>query len=254
MREVFDKQGWIWASGVVPRAVVLREDEALREEIGGCSAPLLRVLTSRREPHERNAAGFITNAVIHPGRLDADAFPKVHGIEGRMLDESKLLSVIASLLDGPPALLQSGWWQSTRGTPMHRDVHPVDPTSPMVGVWIALEDITLESGPLAVLDGSHQLDRTDPSFAAYLDASETAYRHQYLDRRLPTADESTRVQALLAAAIADKDLSTRAFPVPAGDAIFWSSQTVHGSLPPTPGAPSRSSMLMHFVLAESVGL
>lgn len=230
--------------GLVPRDTCARLHAALTDGVASVEEPLLRVFTSREEPHRTNASGHIVNAVMHPGRLD---IPGVHGLEQDLFRDTELVPIVRRLLGDAPQLLQSAWWQSSEGTALHRDAHPTDATAPMIGAWIALEDIAFEAGPFLVVDGTHRLTEADPEFGAYLTKARASYERQYVDRA-PDLAMAHEADVLLAAFLARRAFDRVAFPVPAGDVILWDKDVLHGSLRPAPGGPSRSSLLMHFVI------
>lgn len=249
-RDHYIERGWAWHRNLVDASDAADIGSDLMRELGAHEGPLLRVLTSRDEPHRRDASGRITNPVIHPGRLDSDLFPACHGVEQRLFDVGPVVAWAAELMGEPVALLQSGWWPSSVGTPWHRDTNPIDASAPMLGMWVALEDIVRDAGPFVVFDGSHRLSGGE--VGPLMTASDALYRRQYVDHEALDAHEVARVHAGLTAALAASGSGPVMALLRCGDAIVWDARAVHGSETPRPGPATRNSLLLHFVPLRSV--
>lgn len=153
----------------------------------------------------------------------------------------KLSQAIRRLVFSPPIAeaLQAStgiqrWvnWQTmlfdrSVGTELHLDTWFLDtePRGHLLGIWIALEDITPESGPFLIFPRSQNLPV----------ATEMAGLAQLSDR---TAQLRT---ALRDAAIDPQPLLLRK-----GDLVLWNSLVAHGSELPTTGGATRKSVTAHF--------
>lgn len=127
-----------------------------------------------------------------------------------------------------------------------------EPSYSMAGVWIALEDIAEDAGPLFYVQGSHNwpflrsedLVRTRPDLAA----------RRAAERDLAPADRAALAQELGAAWTHDflKMKADRATPdvplhIKAGDVVVWHSLLAHGGSPRLNQARSRHSVVFHYI-------
>jgi len=94
------------------------------------------------------------------------------------------------------------------------------PSGLMCGVWVALEDVTIENGPLYYYRGSHKLPPVGPAEVGLsLSSSDQSWTEnvvkysQYLEKTLPNLE-------------LQKDI----FLCKKGEAIIWASNLIHGSL------------------------
>lgn len=121
---------------------------------------------------------------------------------------------------------------------LHQDtcVFHVFPRDFMMGVWIACEDITHESGPLEYYPGSHRA----PLFAEFTNYPQT-------NRRTSGPEQSQRYDEYvvnLAKSFAKHELLVRK-----GDVMFWHPMLVHGGCPRIDRQATRKSFVLH-VMAE----
>jgi len=100
----------------------------------------------QRQDAVRKLSGFVN----FDGRLEALAYhPKLMGILRTLLGDEPVLFQDMALLK-PPRL--------GREKPWHQDLSyfNYDPTSRVVGVWIALDEATVENGCMQLLPGRHR--------------------------------------------------------------------------------------------------
>jgi ectoine hydroxylase-related dioxygenase (phytanoyl-CoA dioxygenase family) len=103
----------------------------------------------------------------------------------------------------------------------------------MCGVWIALEDIRPEAGPLAYLKGSHKLPVLSMRDAG-VNAAEPSY-DDYASTYVP------RFDALMAAA----QLPLERAVIPKGWAFVWAANLAHGGSPIQDPQATRRSLVVH---------
>lgn len=104
------------------------------------------------------------------------------------------------------------------------------PAGYMAGVWVALEDIDEDSGPLVYYPGSHKL----PFYGMHdldLEPGFDNYNHY-----------EQRIQAL----IAEHGLQPEFGVVPKGTAIIWHANVLHGGAPQKDRSRSRHSQVTHY--------
>ncbi|MCA9567417.1 MAG: hypothetical protein KC656_06220, partial [Myxococcales bacterium] len=108
----FREQGWTRAA-ILPPATCLEVRRTFLAEVKPWTGPLLRQLTSRAEPHALSVDGYVTNPVANPHRT---GFPAFSTVETTVMRACPLVEVVETLLDGPAAMLQSAYYESSRGT------------------------------------------------------------------------------------------------------------------------------------------
>jgi len=182
--------------------------------------------------------------VLHT--LPADRFPGSTGALHELLSDTDLLDLLGQAL-GPPALTQATWVHSTDGTALHHDPHPFEPGAPILGVWIALENITPGAGPFVVVPGSLDLDPAAPDVVAWRQAAARAAHAQFHARTDPTGAAGARAAERLSQVLHARDLHPEPLLPRAGDVLLWRGDLVHGSRAPDPGPQTRQSLLLHVV-------
>lgn len=119
--------------------------------------------------------------------------------------------------------------------PKHSDaIHfHSDPPLFMCGVWIALEDVTLDAGPLVYWPGSHKMPVL-------------TMRGAGLNRPDPEPADYDRVyQPALDARIAASGIAPEHALVRKGQAFVWAANLVHGGAPITREGAARRSLVVH---------
>jgi len=125
-----------------------------------------------------------------------------------------------------------------RGT--QQDLHSdamhfhTDPPLFMAGVWIALEDIRPDSGPLTYVPGSHRLPVL-------------TMRGAGVDSAHPTRDDYNRAYTpALKAQIEAAGLKPAEVTPKAGEAVVWAANLAHGGAPIANPDATRRSLVVHF--------
>lgn len=111
------------------------------------------------------------------------------------------------------------------------------PAKFMCGVWVALEDITDENGPLFYYPGSHRLP--EYNFSQIRDnAKATSYENykEYED----FIEEIVKVN----------HYEKKVFHAKKGDALIWSSNILHGGSPVLKEGSSRWSQVTHYFFKD----
>lgn len=106
----------------------------------------------------------------------------------------------------------------------------------MCGVWVALEDITGENGPLFYYPGSHQLPEYD-----FYDLGVKAEPPDY-----PGYEKA------IAALMQARGFKREELRVKRGTALIWSSNIVHGGMPITREGSTRHSQVTHYYFDRCV--
>lgn len=242
----FLREGWTSVRLVAP-AICRSVRQAFVDEVKPYPGTLLRQLTSRDEPHTWSRDGHMTNPVVNPHLLAR--FPAFCTVEQQVMRTAPLLDVVQTLLDAPAAMLQSAYYESSRGTKTHLDFNPLDRDQPMLGVWIALEDIPEGAGRFYLYPRSHTLPDT-PDLRRFAELAWSSYRSTFIELDLDRAEDEA--QALSRLLVDTHDLHRVTPALREGEALFWDRRVLHGSHVPVPGGGTRNSLLFHFVEAALV--
>jgi phytanoyl-CoA hydroxylase len=121
---------------------------------------------------------------------------------------------------------------------LHQDtcVFHIFPRNFMMGVWIACEDITHESGPLEYYPGSNRT----PLFAEFSNYPQT-------NRRTSDPEQSKRYDEYVAKLA--KSFQKHELLIRKGDVMFWHPMLIHGGCPRLDRLATRKSFVLH-VIAE----
>ena len=242
----FLRDGWARVP-LLDRELAASLRQVWLDEVRPYEGPLLRQLTSVPEVHRFSIDGHVVNPVVNPHRLDV--FPRFAQLERTVMGAVPLLELVEAFLGGPAAMLQSAYYESSQGTLTHLDFNPIDRDAPMLGVWIALEDIGPEAGRFHLYPGSQRLPE-DARLERFAELAWASYRQAFVD--LDPAESEAEAQELLTGILADHALERVAPDLRAGEAVFWTNRILHGSAVPRPGGGTRHSLLLHFVARELV--
>ncbi|WP_338845443.1 phytanoyl-CoA dioxygenase family protein [Massilia sp. W12] len=125
---------------------------------------------------------------------------------------------------------------------LHSDVvhfHSV-PERFMCGVWVALEDITLDNGPLFYYPGSHAWP---------------VYTNEHIGRclsTLPQRPDQRPFEAMWQALVDAHGVQPQQFLAKKGQALIWAANLLHGGSPHLNRALSRWSQVTHYFFEDCV--
>lgn len=111
------------------------------------------------------------------------------------------------------------------------------PSKFMCGVWVALEDITKENGPLFYYPGSHRLP--EYNFSQIIDNAKSTTYEDYSDYE-DFIEEIVKVSPY----------ERKVFTAKKGDALVWSSNILHGGMPVLKTGSSRWSQVTHYFFKD----
>ena len=109
------------------------------------------------------------------------------------------------------------------------------PQNNIIAVWVALEDITADSGPIHYYPSSHRLPLV---LNANFDNIGTAFRNGKKDY----CDYEDKIEQI----IAEKQLKKEIFLPKKGDVLIWHANLIHGGEPIQNPKSSRKSMVFHY--------
>ena len=158
-------------------------------------------------------------------------------------NDKGLKELLSVLIDGEAVLFQSinfltGSEQHTHSDSIHMTTYPL---GGLLGVWIALEDITEENGPLHYYPGSHRLPY-------YLNAD---YQNEGSTWKLGSKSYS-EYEDMVAKKIKENGIQKTKFLAKKGDLLIWHANLFHGGEPHQNKLHSRKSMVYHYFKAGSV--
>ena len=145
----------------------------------------------------------------------------------------------ASLILGEPAIAtQSLYFEFGSQQMLHRDstVVPTPEFGRLVAAWVALEDITEESGPLAYVPGSQKFP-----FRSLHGDQEYVY-----DPSRHTAAEVEGAVRFYDEELKRSGLPTHHFLAKRGEVLVWHSALMHGGAPPSSPERTRKSYVIHY--------
>ncbi|MCZ4222897.1 phytanoyl-CoA dioxygenase family protein [Pedobacter rhodius] len=111
------------------------------------------------------------------------------------------------------------------------------PAKFMCGVWVALEDVTNENGPLFYYPGSHRLP--EYNFSQIKESSKSTSYNDYIDYE-DFIEEIVKVSPI----------EKKIFHAKKGDALIWSSNILHGGSPVLNDASTRWSQVTHYFFKD----
>lgn len=158
--------------------------------------------------------------------------------EIKQLVNNKALTDILDLLMGRPAeLFQSVNFLRGSEDPAHSDfIHmSTYPYGYLLAVWIALEDIDMENGPLFYYPGSHKLP--------YIMNSQ--YDHGGTRWLLGKANKKNYAAAVQKV-IEEHQFQKMIFTASKGDVLIWHANLLHGGEKVVDPSRTRKSMVMHY--------
>lgn len=148
-----------------------------------------------------------------------------------------IFDYVERILGQPAVATQSLYFEFGSQQPLHRDPVFVQtkPASHLVAAWVALEDISPDSGPLVYVPGSHRLPyyQMGPGDHRF-DAS----RHG--DRESNAMAEFDRGQ------IAAHGLPAESLVCRRGEVLLWHSSLLHGGSAVADPSRTRNSFVVHF--------
>jgi len=107
----------------------------------------------------------------------------------------------------------------------------------MCGVWVALEDITEEKGPVFYFPGSHRLPEYD--FSLIKTDSRTSSYSDYIE-----------YEDFIEKIVDANKFEKKKFLAKKGDVLIWSSNIIHGGSPVTKEGTTRWSQVTHYFFKD----
>jgi phytanoyl-CoA hydroxylase len=177
-----------------------------------------------------------------PIRETGYRIPDLHSHSKRALDlylDPALFRMVELIFDQPAVAFQSLYFEHGSQQALHRDPMFVgaNPASHLLASWVALEDVTTESGPLSYVPGSHRLPWFEFTPGSVVCGSEVSAAQR---AEFATATEN---------AIRERGLEVQPFTCRRGDAFIWHAGLLHGGTRIEDQTRTRKSFVTHYSTA-----
>lgn len=168
--------------------------------------------------------------------------PDLHSHSEHALDiylNAALFRAVELIYDAPAMSFQSLYFEYGSQQSLHRDPMFVftDPASHLLASWVALEDVTADSGPLAYVPKSHHL----PWFE--FTPGSVICGHEVPPETRQEFAAYTKEQ------VAENHLEVKPFTCKRGDAFIWHGGLLHGGTHIESRAQTRKSFVTHYCTA-----
>ncbi len=164
-------------------------------------------------------------------------------ILGKVGLDKYLLEILSSLLSDNAKLFQSinftmGSEHDTHSDSIHMTTFP---PGGLLGVWLALEDVELDNGPLHYYPGSHKLPY-------YLNKDYNNEGNFFM-----IGDKSyTEYEKMIEEKIKEHSLEKKIFIAKAGDVLIWHANLFHGGERHLNKQKTRKSVVFHYYAENSI--
>ena len=183
------------------------------------------------EFHKFNNNGLMTNSILNPHDLNSKDYSDFINHLYIAYSSNVIGEFFKYLYNDDPIIVQTMYFEANPTTWAHQDVYYLESShrQGLIAIWIALEDIEPSAGRFYVCPGSHRLTIQKNS------------------GKLNFAFNHSRYKLHVQNIIKDHNLKIVAPALKAGDVLFWSSRTIHGSLETTDPSKSRNSITAHLI-------
>lgn len=168
---------------------------------------------------------------------------KLSPLVRKISNDKRINSVLEFLLGKKVVPFQTinfihGSEQKAHSDSIHMTTYPL---GYLIAAWIALEDITMQNGPLFYYPGSHKLP--------FLFNSDYDNDSSLLTLGNKTyTDYEDKLQAVLQ----QNNFQPVPFLAKKGDVLIWHANLVHGGMPITDKNSTRKSMVIHYYAADVI--
>lgn len=178
----------------------------------------------------------------YTGRKIFNAYKQSFTIR-KVMKDKRLLELLSFILDKKVIPFQSINFLKGSEQHAHSDsIHMATfPKGYMIAAWFALEDITLEQGPISYYPTSHLLPYI--TNADYDNAS---------NRLMLDADANKKYEEKTAEIIEANQLQKKVFLAKKGDVLIWHANLIHGGEPQLNKDLTRKSMVVHFYAQDVI--
>jgi hypothetical protein len=156
---------------------------------------------------------------------------------------ARLMKILSLLMDKPVQLFQSinfltGSQQKTHSDSFHMTTFP---KGNLIAIWVALEDISADSGPLHYYPRSHKLP-----YIMNRDYDNVGTEYKLGSKTY--ADYTDRIEE----EIEKRNLKKEVFLAEKGDVLIWHANLLHGGEPVQNEKSTRKSMVFHYYTEDAI--
>jgi len=186
-----------------------------------------------------NNKGWVMNPILNLQSLNPKDFKNIREWStNRIICSEKITKVFENIFKEPPKIVQSMYFEGNSATWEHQDTYYLDSEriGTMAAAWIALEDIEVNAGRFFVCPKTHLLKLNKQN-----KANNVAYNHDVYIKQIVELMKKEKMPII-------------APYLKKGDALFWNSRTIHGSLDTQDIQNSRSSITVHAIPSKDLFL
>jgi phytanoyl-CoA dioxygenase PhyH len=161
----------------------------------------------------------------------------------------RVLGVTEQLFGREPLPFQTLNFMLGTEQPPHMDSMAFysDPPDYMCGVWVALEDMDMDNGPLVYYPGSHKVARPAPWEEVAREIGEKhVAREDYPDQESFMNDRQAQWYKYTAKLVDDHGLEPAYGTIKKGQALLWAPNLLHGGSPQRDKQRTRHSQVTHY--------
>ena len=250
-----DKESQAWldrddSETLAPRHTQFGEfDEVLQGKIRKWSKEGYLILESLFTGDECDKINDEIDSLLKKGKIKFTHGNKLFFVskKSKLINEiptdTRITKVLEFLLDKEVIPFQTlnfitGSQQRAHSDSIHFTTYPL---GYLIAVWIALEDITDNSGPLYYYPGSHKLP--------YLLNNDYNDGETFLKLGKKKYDDYEDVMEDF---IADKGFERKNFTAKKGDVLVWNANLIHGGAPILSEGATRKSMVIHYYATDVI--
>ena len=229
-RAYYRANGYVVIRKLISKNICQRARQSF-DETKHARIPLLRQHNARYEPNKFNEYGHLVNPIFNVQDLRTRPFGPFKAGVLDLVTSDPVIQVVKRFFDDHPKIISTMFFEGNAegGTLAHQDSYYQDSERPgeATAGWYALENIHPGAGRFFIYPGSHKWKPVNNQGSYDIAFNHKAYLKHMVES---TADKKMHVPMMQQ-----------------GDAIFWSSLTVHGSLPTKDPQHSRCSITAHYL-------
>lgn len=257
-KERFEQQGFLHLPNFVDRTMTRTIKQQYLQTVKPFEHPLLRQSSNRYEPHQLSDSGLMTNALLNVHESTPEALLGFRSAIINLLGHQALQQLLNKLMGARPVLVQSLYSENNQGTPDQIDSYVMDSgkTGGMIGCWVALEDISAETGRFTLFPQSHLLDNAQffsnqvvQLYKQYHQRAVEVVNNTYCEQPEVAVSQDIEAQRLFNLLVQSSGLTRYIQDIKAGDVFLFSSKLIYGIEQPQHTQQSCHQLMAHFVPA-----
>jgi phytanoyl-CoA hydroxylase len=219
-REDWDRDGYALVRGAIPQNLLKDFERQLKElwqNPGACQMEVERVgITTMEHAKTLDLSHHHYRIIEIQNHLSSAR---------EIVNHPSIIQGFISLFGREPAFCQSLTFEWPSEQPLHQDWCFVSTCAPdvpnLAGVWVAIDKVEPDNGPLLYYPGSHRIHRYE-----YSEATHAGFR-PYLENHVQESE-------------------AKLFLADPGDALLWHGDLAHAGSPAINHTKRRLSMVLHY--------